>query len=60
MAKRLYSSVVKGSSSEEESERISQALPMSMVYNWLECYQKEDEHISLQKALNLSKVCYLI
>jgi hypothetical protein len=55
MAKRLYSEVVSGDESDRESSFT--ASTKSMV-NWLKDYQ-EDEHIALEKALNLSKDCKL-
>jgi hypothetical protein len=54
MANRLYSEVVSGDESDRESSFT--ASPKSMV-NWLKDYQEEDEHIALEKALNLSKDC---
>lgn len=58
MSKRLYSEVVvKGSSSEDESERLSLDIPKPKgLVNWLERYQVEEEHVALKKALDLSKV----
>ena len=58
MSARLYSEVVSGngsSSSSKIEERPSKTLGM---VNWLEEYQTEDEHVALQKAINLSKVIF--
>jgi cell division inhibitor SulA len=53
MAKRLYSEVVSGDESNQES---SFTASTKSIVNWLKDYQ-EDEHIALEKALNLSKDC---
>ncbi len=60
MAKRvrLYSEVVSGSSGDETDLIISPAAsPKHSFVNWLKDYQEEEEHMALEKAMNLSKVC---
>ena len=58
MSKQLYSEVVKGSSSEEELEMCKTSKTGSIV-NWLREYQTDEEDVALEKALTLSKVCFL-
>ena len=58
MSKKLYSEVVKGSSSEEELE-MSKTSKSGSIVNWLHEYQTDEEDIALEKALNLSKVRFL-
>ena len=58
MSKRLYSDVVKANSSKDAaSERLPLDPPEAgSIVNWLTEYQVEEEHVALQKALDLSKV----
>ena len=58
MSKQLYSEVVKGSSSEEELE-MCQTSKTGSIVNWLREYQTDEEDVALEKALALSKVCFL-
>ena len=57
MSARLYSEVVSGNGSSSSSEIEEPSETLGMV-NWLEEYQTEDEHVALQKAINLSKVIF--
>ena len=60
MSKQLYSEIVKGSSSEDEStEHFPLDLPKAGLVKWLTEYQVEVEHDALEKALKLSKVRFL-
>lgn len=57
MAKRLYSDVVRVSSSGDESDQaISPTASPKPLVNWLKNYQKEEEYVALEKAINESKV----
>ena len=53
----MYSKVVSGNGSSSSSEIEEPSKTLGMV-NWLEEYQTEDEHVALQKAINLSKVIF--
>ena len=56
MSKRTFSEIVRGSSSEEESESCSSSRPYGGLVNWLSKYQVEEEHVALAKAINASVV----